>query len=259
MRFKRSIMVAGNWKMHMKVGEASRFMHRIEEKIPIRQNIEVVLMPNDLALQPISVNLDRRKFRLGAQNGYFEDFGAYTGEVSMAMLHDIVHYVLVGHSERRHIFGENDDLVAKKVQAAVRNDIMPILCVGETATDRANKETNHMLHRQISSGLIHLTSRQAGAVVVAYEPVWAIGSGVVPTAAEIQKELGFIRKQVSDLHGERAAKNLRILYGGSVNPGNISEILGVENCDGVLVGGASLDSDDFAKIAESAYQFLQQQ
>lgn len=254
MRHKRTIMVAGNWKMNMKVAESSRFMHRLEEKIAIRQNVECVLAPNFLSLQPISVYLDRRKFRLASQDGYHADFGAFTGEVSMSMLHDLVHYSIIGHSERRHVFGESDDTIAKKVQAAIRNDIIPILCVGETLQERLSKETHHVLHRQLSSDTINVTSREMSVMVVAYEPVWAIGTGKTPSPEEAGEAMTFIRKQIHDLHGQRAAKYARILYGGSVKPENVRSFLELGDCDGVLVGGASLDADQFAAIHNTAYK-----
>ncbi len=250
-------MVAANWKMNLKVGEASRFMHRLEEKIAIRQNVECVLAPNFLALQPISVNLDRRKFRLASQDGFYNDFGAYTGEVSMAMLHDIVHYSIIGHSDRRHKFNESDDVLAKKVQAAIRNDIIPILCVGETLQERLANETHHVLHRQLSSDTLNITSREMSVMVIAYEPVWAIGTGKTPTPEEAQEAMAFIRKQIKDLHGDRAAKYARILYGGSVKPDNARTFMELKDCDGVLVGGASLDSDQFASIHNTAYKIAQ--
>ncbi|MFT4532376.1 MAG: triosephosphate isomerase, partial [Candidatus Saccharimonadales bacterium] len=189
MRNQRKIMIAGNWKEHLNVSQASHFMHRLEESIAIRQSVEVVLIPNTLVLQPLSVQLDRRKFRLGAQDGYYEDAGAYTGEVSMAMMRDLVHYVLVGHSERRHVFNENDDVAAKKVQSAVRNGIMPILCVGETLQERLSGDTKQILHNQITAGLMNLTAREASATVIAYEPVWAIGTGEFAKPDQVEEAI----------------------------------------------------------------------
>ncbi len=251
-------MVAGNWKEHFTTSQASHFLHRLQETVPIRQNVEVVLFPNIMVLQPLSVQIDRRKFRLGAQDGYHQDAGAYTGEVSMAMIHDLVHYVLVGHSERRHIFNENDDVAAKKVQAAVRNGIMPVLCVGETLPERLAKETKQILHNQLTAGLMHLTSREVGAMVIAYEPVWAIGTGEVPKIDEIENALLYIRNQVKDLFGPKAASRVRILYGGSVDDHNAKAILDITDCDGALIGGASLNYHKFSKIVESAYRVQQQ-
>jgi triosephosphate isomerase len=258
MRNNRKIMIAGNWKEHFTVSQASIFLHRLEETVRLRQSVEVVLLPNILTLQPVSVQLDRRKFRLGAQDGYYVDDGAYTGEVSMAMLRDLVHYVLVGHSERRHIFNEGNNIAGKKMQAAIRNGIMPILCVGETLQERLGGETNHVLHNQITSGLMNLTAREVGACVIAYEPVWAIGTGEFAKPDQAEKAISYIRKQVELLFGPRAASNVRILYGGSVDDHNAYTFLSVAGCDGALVGGASLNQFKFASIVESAYRIQQE-
>ncbi len=257
MRNNRKIMIAGNWKEHFTVGQASLYLHRLEESVRFRQNVEVVLLPNVLTLQPLSVQLDRRKFRLGAQDGYYMDAGAYTGEVSMAMLRDIVHYVLVGHSERRHVFNENDSIAAKKMQAAVRNGIMPILCVGETLEERLAGETNQILHNQITAGLMHLTTKEVSASVIAYEPVWAIGTGEYAKPDQAAKAIDFIRKQVEHLYGVRAANHVRILYGGSVDDHNVYSYLTLDGCDGALVGGASLNYQKFSRIVEAAYRVHQ--
>lgn len=257
MRNNRKIMIAGNWKEHLNVSQASQFMHRLEESIPIRQSVEVSLFPNTLVLQPLSVQLDRRKFRLGAQDGYHQDAGAYTGEVSMAMLRDLVHYVLVGHSERRHIFNENDDIIAKKTQAAVRNGIIPILCIGETLQERLANETKQIIHNQLTAGLLHMTAKEASASVIAYEPVWAIGTGEFAKPDQVAEVIDYIRSQVKDLFGERTAQHIRILYGGSVNDHNVRSYLDIAGCDGALVGGASLNYHVFAKIVETAYKVQQ--
>ena len=251
-------MIAGNWKEHLNVSQASQYLHRLEELIRIRQNVEVVLLPNTLVLQPLSVQLDRRKFRLGAQDGYYHDAGAYTGEVSMAMLQDLVHYVLVGHSERRHVFNETDDVAAKKVQAAVRNGIMPILCIGETLQERLAGETKQVLHNQLTAGLIHLTSREASAIVIAYEPVWAIGTGEFAKPDQVLEVIDYIRSQVHQLYGEKTAKLIRVLYGGSVDDHNAHSFLELDGCDGALVGGASLNQHKFAGIIDVAYRVQQE-
>lgn len=258
MRNNRKIMIAGNWKEHLNVSQASHYLHRLQEVIPIRQSVEVVLFPNVLVLQPVSTQLDRRKFRLGAQDGYYKDAGAYTGEVSMAMLSDLVHYVIVGHSERRHIFNETDDVAAKKVQAAVRNGIMPVLCIGESLQERLAGETRQVLHNQITAGLMNLTSREVGAMVIAYEPVWAIGTGEYAKPDQVEEAINFIRKQVEQLFGERTARNVRVLYGGSVDDHNVKAYLDIDTCDGALVGGASLNYEKFASIVDIAYKVQQQ-
>jgi triosephosphate isomerase (TIM) len=254
MRNNRKIMIAGNWKEHFTVSEASHYLHNLDKTVINHQSIEVVLFPNILTLQPLSVQLDRRKFRLGAQDGYFQDAGAYTGEVSMAMLRDLVHYVLVGHSERRNIFGESDDIVAKKTQAAVRNGIMPVVCIGETLQERLANETKQVLHNQITAGLMNLTSREASAIVIAYEPVWAIGTGEFAKPDQVEEVSKYIRNQVAELFGDRTASRIRILYGGSVDEHNASSYLSIPDCDGALVGGASLNQHKFSRIVESAYR-----
>lgn len=258
MRNNRKIMIAGNWKEHFTVSEASHFLHKLEEHVISHHSIEVVLFPNILTLQPLSTQLDRRKFRLGAQDGYYEDAGAYTGEVSMAMLRDLVHYVLVGHSERRHLFNESDSIVAKKAQAAVRNGIMPILCVGETLQERLANETKQIIHNQLTAGLMHLTSTEASAIVIAYEPVWAIGTGEFAKPDQVEEVILYIRKQVAELLGERASRHIRILYGGSVDDQNARSFLDISSCDGALIGGASLNHLKFSKVVESAYRVQQQ-
>lgn len=258
MRNNRKILVAANWKTHFNVSQASHYLHRLQENVQNFQSVEVVLIPNSLTLQPLSVQLDRRKFRLGAQNGYHIDEGAFTGEVSMSMLTGIVHYVLVGHSERRHVFGEHDDVIAKKVQSAVRNDIMPILCVGETLQERLDGHTKHVLHNQLSVGLMHLTAREVQAAVIAYEPVWAIGTGKYAKPDEAESAIKYIRKQITDLFGPKAGKHVRIIYGGSVDDHSAKSFFDIEDCDGVLPGGASLNYHKFSRIVESAYKAQQE-
>lgn len=252
----RKILIVANWKMNLNVQQASLLVHRLEERIRIRRNVEVVLAPSLLALQPVSMQVDRRKFRLAAQNAYFQDQGAYTGEVSFTMLQDLVHYVIVGHSERRLYFGETLEVVRDKVAAALRNDISPILCIGETQTERRNGETRQVLHDQIVSGLANVTSEEVERIVIAYEPVWAISTfgGELAKPDDIQKELDFIRMQVARLYGKTAAENVRVLYGGSVDDQLVSGYLSLKGCDGALVGGASLNYEKFAGIVEIAYR-----
>ncbi len=252
----RKTLIVANWKMNLNVQEASLLVHRLEERIRIRRNVELVLAPSLLALQPVSLQVDRRKFRLAAQNAYFQDQGAYTGEVSFTMLQDLVHYVIVGHSERRLYFGETLEVVRDKVAAALRNDIAPILCIGETQTERRNGETRQVLHDQIVSGLANVTSEEVERMVIAYEPVWAISTfgGELAKPDDIQKELDFIRMQVARLYGKTAAENIRVLYGGSVDDQLVSGYLALQGCDGALVGGASLNYEKFAGIAEAAYR-----
>lgn len=251
----RKILVVGNWKMHLNASQASLLVHRLQERVMIRRDVEVVLAPSMLVLQPLSVQIDRRKFRLAAQNAYFRDEGAFTGEVSFTMLRDLVHYVIVGHSERRHIFSEDLDMIRDKVAASVRNEITPILCVGETKRERSDGETKQVLHDQLMTALHNLTSREVGEMVIAYEPVWAIGTGDVAKPDQIEETVDYIRGYIRDVFGPKASKDIRILYGGSVTPEVIHGFLDVSGVDGFLVGGASLNYYSFANIVDAAYKW----
>lgn len=251
----RKILIAGNWKMHLNASQASLLLHRLTEQIAIHKNIEVVLAPSMLSIQSLSVQLDRRKFRLAAQNAYFQDEGAFTGEVSFSMLRDLVHYVIIGHSERRHVFNEDLPMIRDKVAAAVRNEITPMLCVGETKHERDEGEAKQVLHDQLMTALSNLTADEVAGMVIAYEPVWAIGSGVIAKPADIESMISYIRGYARDVFGERAAKEVRILYGGSVVPEVIHGYLNIKGVDGFLVGGASLNYHDFSKIVDSAYRW----
>lgn len=252
----RNTLLIGNWKMHMNVSQASMFVHRLQERTRIRRGIEVVLAPPMLSLQPLSVQIDRRKFRLAAQNAYFKDEGAFTGEVSFTMLRDLVHYVIVGHSERRLYFGEDLPMVRDKVKAAVRNDITPVLCVGETAHERKEGHTKRVLHDQVTTALSELTAREVADMVIAYEPVWAISTfgGEIAKPDQAEEAIVYIRHQVAKLYGERVAKRLRVLYGGSVDDQIVGSYLRLDDCDGALVGGASINPYKFAGIIEAAYR-----
>jgi triosephosphate isomerase (TIM) len=251
----RTLIVA-NWKMHLNTSQASLLMHRLHERIKIHRNIEVVLAPSTLVLQPLSVQIDRRKFRLAAQNAHQNDSGAYTGEVSFTMLQDLVHYVIVGHSERRMFFGEDLEIVREKVTAAVRNNISPIICVGESQHERREGETRQVLHDQVTSALANLTSKEVENVVIAYEPIWAISTfgGELAKPGDVKKAMDHIRLQVGELYGKTVAKRIRILYGGSVDDHSVQGYLSIEGCDGVLVGSASLNYHKFAGIVDSAYR-----
>ncbi len=249
---KRTLIV-GNWKMNLNASQASLLVHRLQERVKTHRNIEVVLAPSMLVLQPMSVQIDRRKFRLAAQNAYFQDQGAFTGEVSFTMLQDLVHYVIVGHSERRHIFGEDLDMVRQKVAASVRNGITPILCVGETRHEKTEGETMQVIHDQVVTGLADLTAEEIRDIVIAYEPVWSIGSGDIPKPDVIDKVTQAIRKQVLGLYGKKAGQ-LRVLYGGSVNASTAHGLLSIDSVDGLLVGGASLNYHEFSGIVDAAYR-----
>jgi triosephosphate isomerase len=244
--------------MHLNVQEASLLVDRLDKRIKIYRDIEVVLAPTMLSLQPLSLQIDRRKFRLAAQNAYFKDDGPYTGEVSFTMLHDLVHYSLVGHSGRRIYFHESLEEVRDKVTAAFRNDIVPILCVGETKPERLAGETKRVIHDQLTSALSNLTREEVETMVIAYEPVWAISTfdGEIAKPDDMQKALDFIRYELKELYDQKLADEVRVLYGGSVDEHDARAYLQLRGCDGVLVGAASLNYIQFSAIVEGAYRLL---
>ena len=250
---KRTLIV-GNWKMNLNVQGASLLVHRLDKRIKPHRDVEVVLAPSLVALQPISLEIDTRKFRLAAQNAFYRDEGAFTGEVSFTMLHDLVHYVIIGHSERRLYFHESLEVVRDKVQAAVRNRITPILCVGETKRERTAGETKRVIHDQLTTALFHLTPDEVEEIVIAYEPVWAISTfeGELAKPDEVEKVFELIRSIVAELYGQTAAQRVRLLYGGSVNADTAAGYLKLHDCDGLLVGGASLNYQQFSSIVEIA-------
>lgn len=249
---KKSLIV-GNWKMHLNTHQASLLLHKLSEKVKSHRDVEVVLAPNALVLQSLSLQVNHRQFKLAAQNCYWRDEGAYTGEISATMLRGLVQYVIVGHSERRHIFNEHDKDTRHKVQAVIRNGMQPILCIGETAAERANNETAHVLHDQLVGGLLNVVSDEVEGVVIAYEPVWAIGTGNNATAKDVEEVVEQIRHQIKSLYGKQAAEAVRVLYGGSVDETNAGDYLKIKGVDGLLVGGASLKVPSFSSIAEQAH------
>lgn len=255
----KKILIVGNWKMNLTIHEASLLVKRLSDRIPVHRDIEVVLAPSMLALQPISQEIDPRKFHLAAQNAFYKDEGAYTGEVSFTMLRGIADYVLVGHSERRIYFDESLDMICNKVQAAVRNDITPILCIGESKHERDSGETKRVIHDQLTTALANLTPEEVEQVVVAYEPVWAIstfGNGDPAKPSEIHAAILWIRSILSDLYGEQTSQDMRVIYGASVDAEFVSGILGLEGVDGLLPGAASLNYAKFVGIVEAAYKML---
>lgn len=237
----------------MNVHDASIFVHQLADEIPVHRDVEVVLAPTMLALQPLSLQVDRRQFKLAAQNFYWRDHGAFTGEVSATQLRGLVEYALVGHSERRHVFHEHDKEIRSKVQSALRNNIHPILCVGETAHERSVGETLDVIHDQLLGGLANVTSEELGDVTIAYEPVWAIGTGNNAAPDDAKKAAKAIRRQIAHLYGDKAADDIRVLYGGSVTADSAATYLATEGIDGLLVGGASLSVSSFATIAAAAH------
>ncbi len=256
----RKLLLVANWKMNLNVAQASLYVHRLQERTRPHRNLEIVLAPSMLALQPISTQIDRRKIRLAAQNAYYKDEGAFTGEVSFTMLQELVHYVIIGHSERRIYFNEDLPMIREKVAAAVRNGISPILCVGESGQERKEGQTRRVLHDQVTTALSNLTSDEISRVVIAYEPIWAISTfgGQLAKPDEAATAIAFIRHQVRELYGVKVAERLRVLYGGSVNSSIVGGYLAAEGCDGALVGGASLNPYGFADIIEAAYVYQHQ-
>jgi len=254
----KRMLVVGNWKMNLNPHEASLLVKRLNDNVHIHRDIEVAIAPSLLTLQPISREVDRRKFKLAAQNAYYKDEGAFTGEVSFTMLRELVDYVIVGHSERRIYFGENLETVRDKVQAAVRNGISPILCVGETQQERSNSETKRVIHDQVTTALSNLTAEDVADVVIAYEPVWAISTfgGKLAKPDEVKPVIDQIRLQVSELYGQDTAEDVRIIYGGSVDDQTAAGYLEIEGVDGCLPGSASLNYQKFAGIVDAAYRTL---
>lgn len=246
-------LIVGNWKMNLNTNEASLYLHKLAGMIEVHRDVEVVVAPTLLALQSLSLQVNRRQFKLAVQNLYWRDHGAFTGEVSATQLRGVADYAIVGHSERRHIFGETNKDVRSKVQAAVRNNIKPILCIGETAGERTDGETNDVLHDQLVGGLANITSEELQEIAVAYEPVWAIGTGNNALPEDVKKAVRAIRSQIKHLYGAEAAKELRVLYGGSVTADSAASYLAVEGIDGLLIGGASLDAHAFSTIVEKAH------
>lgn len=247
-------LIIANWKMNLNVQESSLYLHRLTKVVKTHRNVEVVLAPTILSLQTLSVQVNLRQFKLAAQNFYWRDRGPYTGEVSATQLRGIVQYGLVGHSERRHVFYESDKDIRAKVQAAIRNEIRPVLCVGETAGERAAGETHDILRDQLLGGLANVTSADLEDVVIAYEPVWAIGTGDNAKPIDVTEAIVAIRTQLKHLYGAKAAEDVQVLYGGSVTSDSAADYLALEEVDGLLVGGASLDEKSFANIVEKAYE-----
>lgn len=247
--------IVGNWKLNFTVGEASIYLHKILKTLPNYRDIQVVLAPPMLALQPLSLQTDRHKVKLAAQNGYYRDYGAFTGEVGFSQLRGLVDYALVGHSERRYIFGENDKVVAKKVAACVRNKITPILCIGETESERAFGETADVIRDQLVGGLSEVSDDDIDKIIVAYEPVWAISSVKAAKLAspdEVVEVVRLIRGVLEDMYGKKIASEVPVLFGGSVNATNAAAYLTVPGVNGLLMGGASLILREFADIIEIA-------
>jgi len=240
----RKKIITGNWKMNYTVNEAESYVTSILESINTTE-IDVVICPNFTALDRVSNLLDNKNVKLGAQNVYYETKGAYTGETSVDMLFALdVEYCIVGHSERRQILKETDEMVNLKAKKLLEKGINPIICVGETLAERNENKLYDIISNQVKNSLKDISSEDVKTkLVIAYEPIWAIGTGVTATSQQAEDMCKYIRNVVHEIYSESVANNLRIQYGGSVNPKNANEILNMENIDGALVGGASLTND----------------
>jgi triosephosphate isomerase len=253
----RTPLIAGNWKMFKTHLEAIVLVQQLAHELAGHDfgKVEVAVCPPFTALRSIQtlIDADRYAFILGAQNMYLEDQGAFTGEISATMLASLrVHYVILGHSERRQIFGETDEVVNAKVKAALGHNLVPILCCGETEEERARGETEAKVERQILAGLHGAKPEQVATLAIAYEPIWAIGTGKTATPDDAQTTIAHIRKVVAHGFGAEVTERIRILYGGSVKAGNASALMKQSDIDGGLVGGASLDAGEFAAIVKAS-------
>ena len=241
--------IAGNWKMNKTVGEALDLVRQLKASISRIEGVEVAVAPPFTALYAVCKELEGSTIRLAAQNLYWEEKGAYTGEVSPPMLKEVgCHDVILGHSERRQFFGETDESVNRKIKAALSQGLGIIFCIGETLKEREEGKTFSVIERQVTRGLKHIGKEEMKRIVIAYEPVWAIGTGKTATPEQAEEVHRFIREELGKLFSREIAEGVRIQYGGSVTPENIKGLMGQENIDGALVGGASLKSDSFSKI-----------
>ena len=252
----RKPFVAGNWKMNTDSYSSVELAERIASgamDAAASGRVTVAVCPPFVYLQAVAKALSASNVAVGAQDIYIESKGAFTGEISASMLKDIgCTYCLCGHSERRHVIGETDELVNKKVAAALGGGLLPILCVGELRAEREASQTNEVVTRHMKNGLAGLSAEKVSAVTIAYEPVWAIGTGLTATPQQAQEVHDFIRNLLLEMYDGRLAEEIRILYGGSVKPENAAELMAEPDIDGLLVGGASLKADDFLAIIQAA-------
>jgi triosephosphate isomerase len=240
--------IAGNWKMNTTAAEAERLVLEMLDKLDGIKGVEKVLCPPFVSLVAINMMLQDSSIKLGAQNMYFETKGAYTGEISPLMLSELCEFVILGHSERRWYFGETDEIVNKKVKAALANKLKPILCVGERLEENEAGKTEEVINRQVTAALDSI--EPVSDLVIAYEPVWAIGTGKAASGEQAAATIQFIRDVLAKLWNKSIAQDLRILYGGSVTSANIAEFISRPEIDGALVGGASLKAEEFVSIVE---------
>jgi len=245
----RKIFIAGNWKMNTTVDEAVALAKGVVEKVGNNTDVDVAVCPPYTNLAAVSEVVKDSPVKLGAQDVHWEEKGAYTGKISTAMLKAVgVDLVIIGHSEQRSYFGETDETVNKKIKATLAADLQPIVCVGETLEERKGGKVEDVLETQTKGAFAGISKEDALKCVIAYEPVWAIGTGETATPEQADEAHAYIRKYITDIYDAEAADAIRIQYGGSMKPGNAKELLGKENVDGGLIGGAALKADDFAGI-----------
>ncbi len=245
----RQPIIAGNWKMYKTAAEAVEFVRDLKPLVAGARHCEIVICPPYTSLEVLAPALAGTGISLGAQNMFWEAEGAYTGEISPGMLSAAgCRYVILGHSERREYFGESDEIINRKIKAALINGLIPIFCVGEKLAQREEGVTTQVVRKQVTGGLAGIAAADAARMVIAYEPVWAIGTGKTSSSQDAEEVISFIRGVVEELYGPGSAADVRLQYGGSVKPGNARELMGMSNIDGALVGGASLDPVSFAQI-----------
>jgi len=254
----RQPIIAANWKLHKNRSEAEEFLNKFREKVKYVSGVEIVLGPTYTTLSTVVKGTKGTEIKVSAQNVYYELEGAYTGEISPDMLSEIgCEYVIVGHSERRHLFGETDAMINKKLHAVFNHDMLPILCIGETENERNKGQTEQVLKRQLESGLDGLDASQVANMIVAYEPVWAIGTGESASPDDAQSGCKFSRDRIGEIFDEDTCQQTRLQYGGSIKPHNAKDLMSLPDIDGGLIGGASLKPDSFAEIisiTEEIYQ-----
>ena len=244
----RKPIIAGNWKMNKTPDEARELVNALKPLVK-DASVDVVVCPPFVCIPAVAEAVKGSNIKVGAQNVHFEKSGAFTAEVSVDMLNALgVEYVIVGHSERRQYFGETDEVVNKRALAALAGNITPIICVGELKSERESGITHAVVEKQTRLVLANMTNEQVEKCVIAYEPVWAIGTGLTATKEDAEEVIGFIRSIVKDMYGEATAEAIRIQYGGSMNPKNASELMSMPDIDGGLIGGASLKAEDFSKV-----------
>ncbi|MCG8542281.1 MAG: triose-phosphate isomerase [Clostridia bacterium] len=241
-------IIAGNWKMHMTKDTALSYLKDLKERVK-GTDVEVVICPPSTLLNLLKEAAKGTNIKIGAQNMYWEEQGAFTGETSPIMLKDLgIDYCIIGHSERRQYFGETDETVNKKIKAAIKHGIKPIVCVGETLEERKEGKTESLIKKQVAQAFKNIDLEDVKNVVIAYEPIWAIGTGETATPEMANSAIAHIREVVRDIYNEGISEEIRIQYGGSVKPNNIEELMGQDDIDGALVGGASLKADSFSEI-----------